>query len=369
MERILDYALKNNCSDIHITENQRPRLRKNGQMETPSGMPEITLEDIRRFVSQYLPFMANRLEQLADRGCLKDIDTSFSYHASRMRANLFLSVNGINLALRLLNERIPTPEELHLPVTVADLANEISGLILIVGTTGSGKSTTLASILNIINHTRCVNILTIEDPIEYLYVQDKARMEQREIGAHTPSYESAIRGAMRQDPDMIELGELRDLNTISSALTLAETGHLVFSTLHAASVPDTIDRMIDVFPPEGQEQIRIQLASVLRCVIHQRLVPAVSGGRIPLVEILKVDDVVRSMIRSRQQSNSLRDYLRSRNAQGNIHLADNVVWHCNAGLLSLDSVQYILSANDYNLAKTLLNKRAGGMYGTEKKFV
>ena len=369
MEKILDYALKNNCSDIHITENRRPRLRKNGQIETPSGMSEMTLEDIRRFVKQYLPFMAHQLEQLAEGSCLKDIDTSFSYHASRMRANLFLSSNGVNLALRILSDRIPTPEELHLPATVSELANETGGLILIVGTTGSGKSTTLASILNIINHTRCVNILTIEDPIEYLYKQEKARIEQRELDTHTPSYEAAIRGAMRQDPDIIALGELRDLNTISSALTLAETGHLVFSSLHTASVADTIDRMIDVFPAEGQEQIRIQLASVLRCVIHQRLVPAVSGGRIPLVEILKVDDVVRSMIRNKQQSNSLRDYLRSRSVNGNIHLADNVVWHCNAGLLSLESVQYILSANDYNLAKTLLNKRSGGMYGTEKKLV
>ncbi len=283
-----------------------------------------------------------------------DIDTSFDCLGRRLRANVYKGLSGVNIALRLLGEKIPTIEELKLPSSIVNLAKFKSGLVIVVGTTGSGKSTTLASIIDIINHTEQVNVLTIEDPIEYIYKSDKARIEQREVGTHISSFSEASRGAMRQDPDVLLIGELRDLPTIASALTLAETGHLVFCTLHAKSVPETIDRVIDVFPHEGQEQIRVQLASVLKAVVHQKLVPSIESGLTPLVELLIVDDVVSGMIRQKQQLNTIRDHLRTQKLNGNVHLADNVVWHCRSNHIRLETVKSYISNDDFQIAKVIL---------------
>lgn len=326
-----------------------------GEIVPVRGSKNITLDAIELFVSTYIPSCLELFKKLT-KGMLDfDIDTSFECLERRIRANFYLSSSGVNIALRILSEKIPTVDELKLPPSIVNLAKLKTGLVIVVGTTGSGKSTTLASIINIINHNEQVNIITIEEPIEYIYSSDKSRIEQREVGTHTKSFAEAARGAMRQDPDVLLIGELRDLTTISSALSLAETGHLVFCTLHAKSVTDTIDRAIDVFPHEGQEQIRVQLASVLKAVVHQKLVPSTGGGLTPLVELLIVDDIVSGMIRQKQQSNSLRDHLRSQKLNGNVHLADNVVWHCRNNQIKLESVKNFLSTDDYTIAKSILS--------------
>ncbi len=287
----------------------------------------------------------------------EDFDASFEYQSRRMRANVFTAASGTNIAIRILGERIPKLNELNLPASVENLSRLSCGLVIVVGTTGSGKTTTLASVIDSINHSKKTNIISIEDPIEYIHIPDKSRIEQREIHTHTPSFNAAIKGAMRQDPDILLIGELRDLDTISSALTLAETGHLVLCTLHAKSVPDTIDRIIDVFPAESKDQIRYQLASVLQCIIYQKLIPDLKGGMLPLTEILMIDDVIVGMIRQKQSFNTLRYYLRSQRTSGNVHLVDNVVWHCQNGRITLDNVKNILVPSDYAMAKSiLLNK-------------
>jgi len=354
MFEIINYAIKNNCSDIHITEGKVPKVRQRGQIKSIPKLEVITKKEIIKFLNGTMSF------EYTDN--LDDIDTSFECLDRRIRANIYRGMSGISMALRVLNEKIPTLDNLALPQSISAYTKMVSGLVLVVGSTGSGKSTTLASIINTINNISSLNILTIEDPIEYVYAEGKSRIEQREVGVHTKSFNEAVRSAMRQDPDIILVGELRDLDTISNAITLAETGHLVFATLHAKSVPDTIDRIIDVFPCEGQEQIRVQLSSVLRGVVHQRLVQNLKSGLVPIVEILMVDDVVSGMIKQKQKSNSLRDYLRSQKNLGSVHLADNIVWHVENARIELDTIKNILSADDYNLAKSILlarNKRTG----------
>lgn len=361
LEQIIEYAINNQCSDIHITEGQRPRVRRVGEIDFIPGMSVVSKEDIRHFLKYHLPPWLDIEMRISDTP-QEDIDASFEYCKRRLRANIFVGASGINIALRVLGEGIPKISELNLPPSVENLTMLSSGLVIVVGTTGSGKTTTLASIIDSINHSRKVNIISIEDPIEYIYIPDKSRIEQRELYTHTPSFSAAIKGALRQDPDVLLIGELRNLDTISSALTLAETGHLVFCTLHAKSVPDTIDRIIDVFPAESKEQIRYQLASVLKCIIHQKLIPDLKGEMLPLVEMLMSDDVVVGMIRQKQSFNSVRDYLRSKRTRGNVHLVDNVIWHCQNGGITLDNIKNILLPNDYAMAKAILSNSNQNIY-------
>lgn len=233
-----------------------------------------------------------------------------------------------------------------------------------VGTTGSGKSTTLAAVIDAVNHSRSENILTIEQPIEYVHNPDKSRIEQIEVGVHIDSFEAATVAAMRQNPNIILVGEMRDLETIQNAITLAETGHVVYGTLHAKSVTDTVDRIIDVFPPKQQEQIRIKLAGVLRGILHQMLVRTGQGGLVPLVEQLVVDDVIAAMILGKQKSNTIRDYLRGKSALGNVHIADNAAWHIRNGRIHIEDVKNMLSPDDYSLVKAMTQNETGrGFYG------
>lgn len=351
MNFILKHAIETDASDIHITENKVSWIRSKGHFQKYGD--EINLSDIDEFIELIIPHILNEYIALRDKKRMPPVDGAFKYLHRRFRINIYRGMDGINLAIRLLSDRILSLEELCIPQEVSIFTKIKSGLFLVVGTTGSGKSTTLASMIDTINHTRCENILTIEQPVEYIHVSDNSRIEQIEVGVHVDSFGTATVAAMRQNPNIILVGEMRDLETIQNAITLAETGHVVYGTLHAKSVTDTVDRIIDVFPPKQQEQIRIQLAGVLRGVLHQTLVCTKSGNVVPVIEQLVVDDVIAAMILGKQKSNSIRDHLRGKAALGNIHVADNVAWHIKNGRLDAESMKNILSSDDYNLVKTL----------------
>lgn len=362
MYDILRSAIERNASDIHITENEIGWLRVRGELEKFEQI--IHLDMIDAFVELEVPNVLNAYEELRNRKRINPIDGAFKFDERRFRINIYLGIHGINLAIRLLSDEILPLEKLFLPPEVALFASITSGLYLVAGTTGSGKSTTLASLIRRINEERAENILTIEQPIEYIHKSIKSRIEQIEVGIHVDSFEAATVAAMRQNPNIIFVGEMRDLQTIQNAITLAETGHVVYGTLHAKSVIDSIDRIIDVFPAKQQEQVRFQVARVLKGVMHQTLIKS-NDKVIPLVEQMVVDEVISSMILGRQKSNVIRDHLRSKGVTGNVHIVENAVWHIKNNRLTLESVKPYLSQDDYNTVRAIVgeeNKRRG-FYG------
>ena len=345
---ILEYAVKAKCSDIHITEGKYPVLRRYGTLYKHEEFGIMSFDMIYGFLKQNL-----RERFTSD---LNHIDAPLNFFGRRFRMNVYKSISGINLALRIIGNEISTLNQLYLPEKLLRFTEFRSGLVLIIGTTGSGKSTTLASLIDYINHRDNVNILTMEDPIEYIYTEDKAKIEQREFRTHFSSYENALSAAMRQDFDIILVGEMRDLGSITQAITLAETGHLVFSTLHSVSVYDVVDRIVDSFEACVREQIRTQLSSVLRGVVHQTLVPNIQGGVLPLVEVMYVNDALSGMIRQAQRPNAFRDYIRGHKEVG-VHIVDNAAWHINEGRLDLESVKPFVSPEDYMVVSSLFKGR------------
>nr|WP_157048912.1 type IV pilus twitching motility protein PilT [Syntrophomonas palmitatica] len=282
------------ASDIHLTVFRPPLYRVNGKI-VPSDEELLTAEDTQRLCEEIIPNEKAR-QQLEETG-QADFSNSFP-GVGRFRVNIFIQRGSWAAALRLIPVNVPELDKLNLPPVVSELAMKESGLILVTGVTGSGKSTTLAAMINLLNHTRNANILTLEDPIEYLHRHGTCMINQREIGTDTESFALALRAALRQDPDVILLGEMRDLETISTALTAAETGHLVLATLHSGSAAQTVERVVDVFPPHQQSQVRIQLANCLQGIISQQLVPKADGsGRVVAAEVLIVTPALRNLIR------------------------------------------------------------------------
>ena len=359
---ILRSAIQKSASDIHVTENKIGWLRIRGTLEKFEHV--IPLEMIEAFVEIEMPSVLNAYEALRQGKRINPIDGAFKFEERRFRVNIYLGLDGINVAIRLLSDEILPLEKLFLPPEVKPFARIKSGMYLVTGSTGSGKSTTLASLIHSINEERAENILTIEQPIEYIHKPIKSRIEQIEVGLHVDSFETATIAAMRQNPNIIFVGEMRELQTIQNAVTLAETGHVVYGTLHAKSVIDSIDRIIDVFPPEQQEQIRFQIARVLKGVMHQTLVKS-NDKVIPLAEQMVIDEVVSSMILGRQKSNAIRDHLRSKGLNGNVHIVDNAVWHIKNNRLTLESVKPYLSQNDYNTVNSIVNteNQRRGLHG------
>ncbi|MEG1242928.1 MAG: PilT/PilU family type 4a pilus ATPase, partial [Oscillospiraceae bacterium] len=260
----------------------------------PFNLEKCTPEDIEKIVLEIAT--ETSLETLKKNG---EVDFAYSIPSvGRFRVNAFRQRGSLSVTARILNLNIPTPEEIGLPPAVVEMTNKRRGLVLVTGATGSGKSTTLATLINIINQNNNYHILTLEDPIEYLHKHSKSIVNQREMGADSRDYASALRAALRQDPDVILIGEMRDLETISIAVTAAETGHLVFSTLHTTGAANTIDRIIDVFPPYQQQQIRTQLADVLECVVSQQLIPKAGGkGRVAAMEVMLTNSAIKNHIR------------------------------------------------------------------------
>jgi twitching motility protein PilT len=293
IEELMDAVVAKDASDLHLTAGIPPTLRIHGKLEH-MDKPVLEHEDVLALVYEILnDSQRRRLE--ADR----ELDMSYAYSdLARFRINVYWQRGNLASALRLIPPAVKSARDLGLPPIVEMLAQKPRGFVLVTGPTGCGKSTTLAAIINIINRTRAEHILTIEDPIEFLHRHDKSMVNQREVGADTHSFSSALRHVLRQDPDVILVGEMRDLETISIDLTAAETGHLVFATLHTQDAPQSIERVIDVFPSQQQHQIRIQLAGTLQAILAQQLIPAKAGGdRKVAVEVMMATPAIRNMIR------------------------------------------------------------------------
>lgn len=293
IEELLTIAKMKGASDLHITVGIPPKCRINGELrdlEYKKFTPNDTNEIIMPMLTDHFK------EVLEGKG---EVDFSYSIpQLGRYRVNVFKQRGSYAMVIRLVGVVIPSPESLLVPESVIALTKKKRGLVLVTGPTGSGKSTTLASLIDVINSNYNTHIITLEDPIEYLHQHKNSVVNQREIGLDTDSYANALRAALREDPDVILVGEMRDLDTISIAITAAETGHLVFSTLHTIGAASTIDRIIDVFPPHQQQQIRIQLASVLESVVSQQLIPTSDGkGRVAAFEVLHANSAVKNLIR------------------------------------------------------------------------
>lgn len=292
LRELIGRAAAKNASDIHLTVGLPPVFRVDGALVN-EGEDILTEEAVRAAAKQLTT--ETQLEELETVG---EVDFAVTFQDThRMRCNIFRQQGCTAMALRLLPLTVPTAEQLDLPPVVVAQAEKPRGLVLITGPTGSGKSSTLAALLNHINQTERRHIITLENPIEYVHQRNKCIINQREVGADTGSFAAGLRAALRQDPDVILVGEMRDLETISTAITAAETGHLVFGTLHTKGAANTIDRIIDVFPANQQDQVRIQLADVIECAIGQTLLPKIGGGRRAVFEILVATPAVRSLIR------------------------------------------------------------------------
>lgn len=293
IEELLVRTLEQNASDLHLTVGRPPTLRIDGELIPLEQRKILTPEDTEAMA--YFLLSPEQKEKFLQE---KEFDFSYDFQGkARFRVNIFFQQGFIAIALRLILTKIKTIEELNLPFAIREFVRAKQGFVLIVGPSGHGKSTTLAALIDEINHTRRENIITIEDPIEYVFSQDLALIAQREIFRDTLSFAKALRSALREDPDVIMVGEMRDPETVSTAITAAETGHLVFATLHTNNASQTIDRIIDNFPAHQQIQVRSQLAASLLGVVSQRLVPMIEGGRIPACELLITNAAVRNLIR------------------------------------------------------------------------
>ena len=294
VDALLEEVVTRGASDLHLTSGVQPAIRRRGHIELLHEYPELNPDLIRQLI-----YRITTTEQQKHLELGRQLDFAYGIRGvARFRVNSYYQRGSLAAAFRTIPTEIKSLEELGLPASLHDLAKNPRGLVLVTGPTGSGKSTTLASIIDEINTTRTDHIITIEDPIEFLHDHKRCIVNQREIGEDATGFADALRGALRQDPDVILLGEMRDLETISTALTAAETGHLVFGTLHTQSAPSTIDRIIDVFSAEQQGQVRMQLANTLQGIVTQTLIPTADGkGRVAALEILFLDDAIRNLIR------------------------------------------------------------------------
>jgi len=304
VDRLLNALWEAKGTDLMLTAGLPPMIRVDGTLSAVAGESGLTVDDTDALLAEVLT-----PDQQSAWEIQHEYDFSFSWREhARIRGNAFTQRGLTAVALRMIPRDIPTPEDLGLPPALRDLSLRHQGLILMTGPTGSGKSTTLASLVDLINRNRGCHIITIEDPIEYVHDHKMAAVNQREVGTDTSSFNNALRSVLREDPDVLLVGEMRDLESIAFALTVAETGHLVFATLHTNDTAQSVGRMIDVFPAEQQAQIRVQLAAALSCVVYQRLIPRIGGGMIAAYEVLVATPAVRNLIKegkTHQLRNSL----------------------------------------------------------------
>ena len=331
IDQMLREMVEQKASDLHVKAGSPPGYRIDGDIVPQEKYGTLTPEHTKLLCQQIMT-----AEQWARYEQEKDIDFSYALRdCARFRVNALTQRNSMGLVIRQIPDVIPDHKQLGLPQICLDLAAKPRGLVLVTGPTGSGKSTTLAAMINFINETESGHILTMEDPLEFIHRDKKCFVTQRQIGSDSPSFKEALRRALRQDPDVILIGEMRDLETISMAITAAETGHLVFGTLHTTSAISTVDRIIDVFPTDAQQQVRVQLAGTLQGVISQTLVPKVGGGRVAAREILVATDGVRALIRDSKSAQIL-NLMQTGKAFGMSTLEDELLAHVTAGFITPD---------------------------------
>jgi twitching motility protein PilT len=348
LNQILVEALSQEASDIHIKAGAPPIFRVNGALKAWNKLKPFDLNDVSKIAFDLMNdwqkerFIKNR-----------EVDMGYEvYGLGRFRVNVFQQRGKMRIALRIVPYQIKGLEDLHLPPVLKDVSLEQRGLILVTGTTGSGKSTTLASMIDIINNNRNCHIITIEDPIEFVHEDKKSIVDQREVGLDTGTFSSALRVALRQDPDVILVGEMRDFETIETALTAAETGHLVLSTLHTLNATETVTRIISVFPPYHQKQVRLQLAGVLKGVVSQRLVPKADGmGRVPAVEVLVSTARVRECIIEKDKTTEINDAIsRGYTTYGMQSFDQSLMFLLNESLITYEeALKHCSNPDDFSL--------------------
>lgn len=333
VKKYLEQAIAKKASDLHLTIGVVPMLRIDGRLVAIPNEPVLTGETGEKLIKSLMT--SEQMERLVEK---KELDFSFGFDNTRFRTNVFYQKGYLAASLRLIEHQIKTLNELGLPPILEKFTTPSQGFVIITGPTGHGKSTTLAAMVEHINRGRTDHIVTIEDPIEYVFEHKKCIVSQREIGTDTYSFSRALRAVLREDPNVVLVGEMRDLETIEAALTVAETGHLVFTTLHTNSAAQTTDRIIDVFPPHQQQQVRMQLANVLLGVVSQRLIPKTNGGRLAVCEIMVASSAVKNLIR-----------------EGKTHQISNIIQtSASEGMISLDKVlAELVSKGDITLDDAL----------------
>jgi twitching motility protein PilT len=349
LHEALEWTVKASGSDLHLKVPARPLARIHGKLQPVLEYGPLKPEDTDRVLRQMLADHADKLQSFDSEN---EIDFSYSVeNLSRFRVNAFRQRGSVSIVARVIPYAVKTVEELGLPPVIRDLAEEERGLILLTGTTGSGKSTTLAAIIDHINETRASHIVTIEDPIEYLHRDRNSIINQREVGMDTESFSRAMRRVLRQDPDVILIGEMRDEETVRTALSAAETGHLVLSTVHTLDAAESVNRIIDFFPLHEQSQARAMLAGTLKGVVSQRLVPTVDGnGRVAVCEVLRITGRARDMITDPDQTDRLREVIAEGEYYGMQTFDQALLKHYQAGHVSMDdALRVATSPHDFKL--------------------
>ncbi len=329
---LLKATVEAGASDLHLTVGRPATARRDGTLVSFENVPVLSSEEIDRMIHSLLD--ERKMEELRKE---KQVDFSFGVPGlGRFRANAFSQRGTLALALRVVPFRVRSLEELGAPAACTTLLNKPYGIVLVVGPTGSGKSTTLAAMIDRINATRPVHILTIEDPVEYLHHHKVAMINQREVGTDVETFEAGLKSALREDPDVVLLGEMRDLESISISLSLAETGHLVFATLHTNDAAQALDRIIDVFPAERRDQIQIMLAGALQGVISQRLLPSLGGGRVASYEVMMANEAIKNLVRE-GKSRQMRNMIATGGAEGMQTIEMDLARLVAAGLISMET--------------------------------
>jgi len=329
---LLTATVNSGASDLHLTVGRAATARRDGTLVSFENVPVLTSEEIDRMVFSLLD--ERKLEELRR---ARQVDFSFGVNGlGRFRANAFRQRGNLSLALRVVPFRVRSLEELGAPAACTSLLNKPYGIVLVVGPTGSGKSTTLAAMVDRINETKPVHILTIEDPVEYLHHHKVAMVNQREVGSDVDTFEDGLRSALREDPDVVLLGEMRDLESIQISLSLAETGHLVFATLHTNDAAQALDRIIDVFPAERRDQIQIMLAGALQGIISQRLLPSIGGGRVAAYEVMMANEAIKNLVRE-GKSRQMRNMISTGAGEGMQTIEMDLARLVAAGLISMET--------------------------------
>ena len=348
IDDLLRIAMERRASDLHLKVGNYPHLRVDGDLVPLTDQPRVTAEDM---LAMAFSMMSARQKQKFKE--TSEIDMAYGVAGlGRFRVNVFQQRGNVGLVLRVIPTKIRALDELYLPRVIEQICEMPRGMVLVTGVTGSGKSTTLAAMIDRVNSTRAEHIITIEDPIEFLHRDKKGYVNQREVEVDTPSFSGALRASLRQDPDVILVGEMRDMETIGTALHAAETGHMVFSTLHTLDAVETINRIIAVFPPPEQKQIRLQLAAVLRAVISQRLVKRCDGiGRVPAVEVMINTAYIRECILVPEKTRAVRDAISAGTSQYGMQTFDQSLWDLfQAGLVNYETaLENASNADDFKL--------------------